>query len=71
MSISQPYCIALQPICDARMVHVADELLYRATASAAGAVIDDQMTATARACNAALYETGVEALCGYSPTPLE
>src|SRR5690554_2146048 len=64
MSISQSYCIALQPICDARMVHVADELLYRATASAAGAVIDDQMTATARVCNAAFYETGVEALCG-------
>ncbi len=64
MSSSQPYCIALQPVCDARMVHVADELLYRASASASGAVIDDQMAATARACNAAFYETGVEALCG-------
>lgn len=64
MPPSQFYCIALQPICDSRMVHVADELLYRASAGAAGAVIDNQMTATARVCNAAFYETGLEALCG-------
>jgi len=63
-SNSLPYCIALQPICNARLEHVADELLYRASANAGGAVIDDQMTATARVCNAAFYETGVEALCG-------
>lgn len=64
MSFSQPYCIALQPICDARMRHVADELLYRASANANAAIIDDQMMATARACNAAFYETGIESLCG-------
>jgi EAL and modified HD-GYP domain-containing signal transduction protein len=58
------YCIALQPICDANMVHVADELLYRATAGASFAVIEDGLIATARACNAAFYETGVESLCG-------
>lgn len=59
-----PYCIALQPICNASLEHVADELLYRSSAKAGGAEIDNQMTATARVCNAAFYETGVEALCG-------
>jgi c-di-GMP-related signal transduction protein len=59
-----PYCIALQPICNARLEHVADELLYRSSAKAGVAEIDDQVTATARVCNAAFYETGVEALCG-------
>lgn len=58
------YCIALQPICDVNMAHVADELLYRATAGASSAIIEDGLTATARACNAAFYETGVESLCG-------
>lgn len=58
------YCIALQPICDAELIHVADELLYRATAGANTAFIEDGLTATARACNAAFYEAGVEALCG-------
>lgn len=58
------YCIALQPICDASLRHVADELLYRATGEAADAIIDDPMTATARVCNTAFYETGVTALSG-------
>lgn len=58
------YCIALQPICDTQLSHVADELLYRASSGAQSAVIDDPMMATARACNAAFYETGIEALCG-------
>jgi EAL and modified HD-GYP domain-containing signal transduction protein len=43
---------------------VADELLYRATSGASSAVIEDGLTATARACNAAFYEAGVESLCG-------
>lgn len=59
------YCIALQPICDFRMRHVADELLYRASASATFATVDDQVQATARACNAAFYETGLEKLIGH------
>jgi EAL and modified HD-GYP domain-containing signal transduction protein len=46
------------------MVHVADELLYRATSGAGSAVIEDDLTATVRACNAAFYEAGVESLCG-------
>lgn len=61
---SMPYCIALQPICDAKLNHVADELLYRASSGVNHAVVDDPLTATARVCNAAFYETGVEALCG-------
>ncbi len=58
------YCIALQPICDSSLRHVADELLYRATGDACRATIDDPVTATARVCNTAFYETGVEALSG-------
>ena len=58
------YCIALQPICDPSLSHVADELLYRATGEASNAVIDDPITATARVCNAAFYEIGVKALSG-------
>lgn len=64
MSQPQSYCVALQPICNAEMVHVADELLYRSTSSMSSAVIDDQLMATARAINAAFYETGLENLCG-------
>lgn len=58
------YCIALQPICDAKLHHVADELLYRSSSGAKSAVIDDPVMATARSCNAAFYEIGIEALCG-------
>ncbi|WP_417584839.1 hypothetical protein [Nitrincola sp.] len=47
------YCIALQPICDTQLHHVADELLYRASSGAQSAVIDDPVMATARVCNAA------------------
>jgi c-di-GMP phosphodiesterase len=61
---SAGYCIALQPICDAQLRHVADELLYRASVQARGAIIEDPIRATARVCNAAFYEAGVEALCG-------
>lgn len=58
------YCIALQPICDSSLKHVADELLYRATGGASNAIIDDPITATARVCNTAFYEIGVKALSG-------
>ena len=58
------YCLALQPICDIRLHHVADELLYRASTSAEEAVIDDPVQATARVCNVAFYEAGIQALCG-------
>lgn len=58
------YCIALQPICDAEMRHVADELLYRNHADAHAAQIDDDHIATARVCNIAFYETGISKLVG-------
>ncbi|SFX43768.1 EAL and HDOD domain-containing protein [Marinospirillum alkaliphilum] len=58
------YCIALQPICDAQLHHVADELLYRAHGGALQADITDPLIATARACSAAFYEIGLDALVG-------
>src|SRR5690554_1619294 len=58
------YCIALQPICDARMKHVADELLYRSSATATFAQVDDQLMATARVNNATFLESGLENLIG-------
>jgi EAL and modified HD-GYP domain-containing signal transduction protein len=58
------YCIALQPICDSFLKHVGDELLYRSTGEASNAIFDDPMTATARVCTTAFYETGVKALSG-------
>jgi len=57
------YCVALQPICNADLLHVADELLYRSAATAVSANVEDDLIATARACNAAFYETGIENLC--------
>ena len=64
MPLFQSYCVALQPICDLNMVHVADELLYRSASSTTKAIINNELEATARACNAAFYETGIENLCG-------
>ncbi|SFX11657.1 EAL and HDOD domain-containing protein [Marinospirillum alkaliphilum] len=62
---SEPnYCIALQPICNANMRHVADELLYRSSATATFARVEDQLMATARVVNAAFFETGLEKLIG-------
>lgn len=58
------YCIALQPICDGQMFHVADELLYRSSVTAQFAQVDDAVQATARVCNAAFYEHGLEQLVG-------
>ncbi|WP_298146806.1 EAL and HDOD domain-containing protein [uncultured Acinetobacter sp.] len=58
------YCIALQPICDANMNHIADELLYRSSATATFAQVDDQLMATARVINATFLETGLKNLIG-------
>lgn len=58
------YCIALQPICDAKWRHVGDELLYRHDPSTHQAMIDCGLTATVRACNAAFHEIGLDALVG-------
>ncbi|QDQ86690.1 HDOD domain-containing protein [Alcaligenaceae bacterium SJ-26] len=63
-SAPENYCVALQPICDGALRHVADELLYRAGVNARYAQVDDDMMVTARVCNAAFYETGIEKLVG-------
>lgn len=58
------YTIAIQPIVDAQLRHVADELLYRANKSNQTATIIDDVQATARACAIAVYEIGLDTLCG-------
>ncbi|TVQ74698.1 MAG: EAL domain-containing protein [Oceanospirillales bacterium] len=63
-SSGHSYCLALQPICDLNLRHVADELLYRSSINAVSAIIHDPIQATARVCNVAFYETGIQALCG-------
>lgn len=62
--VEENYCIALQPICDAKMRHIADELLYRSSATATFAQVDDDLMATARVINATFLETGLENLIG-------
>ncbi|WNL40686.1 EAL domain-containing protein [Halomonas sp. PAMB 3264] len=61
---SKNYTIALQPIVDGQLRHVADELLYRGHFDATAASIDDDVKATARACSVAIYEIGLKKLCG-------
>ncbi|MFA7438047.1 EAL and HDOD domain-containing protein [Castellaniella sp.] len=60
------YCIAMQPICDGELNHVADEILYRSSASATSASItpDQAAVATARVSHVAFYEIGLENLSG-------
>lgn len=62
--VEENYCIALQPICDAKMRHVADELLYRSSATATFAQVDDDLMATARVINATFLESGLGNLTG-------
>lgn len=61
-SKKENYCIAMQPICNAKMEHIADELLYRTAVNAQGVFVDDNELATARVCNIAFYETGIKNL---------
>ncbi len=62
----QRYCVAMQPICDDKLVHVADELLYRESACDTSVSLDadQQMTATARVCHIAFHEIGIDRLAG-------
>lgn len=62
----QNYCLAMQPICDGTLEHIADELLYRdsATAAAANVTEEQAMIATTRVCHIAFYEIGLERLVG-------
>lgn len=59
---SSEYCIALQPICDAKLKHVADELLYRASPHSKSSHFTDPMQATARALHTAVAEIGLDRL---------
>ncbi|MCL7931568.1 EAL and HDOD domain-containing protein [Halomonas llamarensis] len=61
---SEKYTIAIQPIVDSRLKHIGDELLYRASDSKETATIVDDVQATARACAMAVYEIGLDKLCG-------
>ncbi|GGC83573.1 EAL and HDOD domain-containing protein [Vreelandella lutescens] len=58
------YTIAIQPIVNAQLQHVADELLYRGDVTANSAHVFDDVQATARACAVAIYEIGLDKLCG-------
>lgn len=62
--MKENYCIALQPICDREMNHIADELLYRSSALTNAVNVSDDMLATARVTNIAFYEFGLERLVG-------
>lgn len=59
---SSEYCIALQPICNQKMQHVADELLYRASHLSKSSQFSDPMQATARALTLAIHEIGLDKL---------
>ena len=59
-----PYCIALQPICDRDLRHVADKLLYRSHSQADAASFEDPFLATVRSYSTAIYEVGLEKLVG-------
>ncbi|MGM0542451.1 MAG: EAL and HDOD domain-containing protein [Pseudomonadota bacterium] len=61
---SSNYAIAIQPIVDIQLRHVADELLYRDNVSQGHASIVDDVQATARACAISVYEIGLDKLCG-------
>ncbi|MFA5664745.1 MAG: HDOD domain-containing protein [Burkholderiaceae bacterium] len=56
----------MQPICDGELTHVADELLYRSSATATSASIapDEAAAATARVSHVAFYEIGLDNLSG-------
>ncbi|SFX31844.1 EAL and HDOD domain-containing protein [Marinospirillum alkaliphilum] len=58
------YCIALQPICNRKKQHVADELLYRSSQLSSSSHFSDPMVATARSITTAMYEIGLDQLVG-------
>lgn len=58
------YCVALQPICDVRRQHVADEIYYRHSVEDANAKLDNDTIVTARILNTVFYDIGLDALVG-------
>lgn len=58
------YCVALQPICDGRRQHIADEIHYRHSVEDDRAKLHNGTIATARILNTAFYDIGLDALVG-------
>ncbi|ODC03649.1 hypothetical protein BFW38_08920 [Terasakiispira papahanaumokuakeensis] len=58
------YCAALQPVCDVRRQHIADEIHYRHSVEDAHAKLDNDTIATARILNTVFYDIGLDALVG-------
>ncbi|NDY95883.1 EAL and HDOD domain-containing protein [Wenzhouxiangella limi] len=58
------YGIALQPVCNQALEHIGDKLLYRESASAREANVDDALLATARACASVMFDIGLQELVG-------
>lgn len=61
---SDGYGIALQPVCDSELRHVADKLLYRESPLANRANVQDAILATSRSSATALFEIGLQDLVG-------
>ncbi|MFP4208148.1 MAG: EAL and HDOD domain-containing protein [Wenzhouxiangella sp.] len=58
------YGIALQPVCDQALAHIGDKLLYRDSALADKANVDNALLATARACASVMFDIGLNELVG-------
>ena len=58
------YGIALQPICDRQLQHIGDKLLYRDSAKAQTANVEDALLATARASASVVFDIGLQELVG-------
>ncbi len=63
-SATDGYGIALQPICNQALHHIGDKLLYRESASAKSANVENALLATARACSSVLFDIGLDDLVG-------
>ncbi len=63
-SAADGYGIALQPVCNRALDHIGDKLLYRESASAKEANVDNALLATARACASVMFDIGLEELVG-------
>jgi EAL and modified HD-GYP domain-containing signal transduction protein len=56
------YGIALQPLCNRGLEHIGDKLLYRDSAMAKQANVQDALLASARACASVMFDIGLHEL---------
>ncbi len=56
------YGIALQPLCNRDLEHIGDKLLYRDSAQAKQANVQDALLASARACASVMFDIGLNEL---------